>query len=92
MARKIPRNKTPPKSVRQSLRKARAGTAADVKGAKQQRAADRKAATGALPQWTTAEIEEAFRRFRAAEPEPEGELEHVDPYTLLIAVVLSAQA
>jgi endonuclease III len=42
--------------------------------------------------WTAAEIEEAFRRFRAAKPEPRGELEHVDPYTLLVAVVLSAQA
>src|SRR2546423_1098917 len=31
MARKKPRNKTPSKSVRQSLRKARAGKAADVK-------------------------------------------------------------
>ena len=37
-------------------------------------------------------VEEMFRRFAAAEPEPQGELEHVDPYTLLVAVVLSAQA
>src|SRR5438105_1329542 len=92
MARKKPRNKTPRKSVRQSLRKARAGKAADVKGPEKRVAADRKAAAGALPQWTTAEIAEAFRRFHAADPEPEGELEHVDPYTLLVAVVLSAQA
>jgi endonuclease-3 len=42
--------------------------------------------------WTAAEVEEAFSRFRKAKPEPRGELEHVDPYTLLIAVVLSAQA
>jgi endonuclease-3 len=42
--------------------------------------------------WTNAEIEEAFRRFRAAVPEPRGELQYVNPYTLLIAVVLSAQA
>jgi endonuclease III len=42
--------------------------------------------------WTKAEVTEAFRRFRAVQPEPKGELEHVDPYTLLIAVVLSAQA
>lgn len=33
-----------------------------------------------------------FERFRAANPEPKGELEHVNPYTLLVAVVLSAQA
>jgi endonuclease-3 len=42
--------------------------------------------------WSAAEIEEAFRRFEAANPEPKGELEHKDPYTLLVAVVLSAQA
>jgi endonuclease III len=35
---------------------------------------------------------EIFRRFRNANPNPRGELEHVDPYTLLVAVVLSAQA
>ena len=46
----------------------------------------------AAAQWTPAEVAEAFRRLRAARPEPKGELEHVDPYTLLIAVVLSAQA
>ena len=42
--------------------------------------------------WTPAEIEEAFRRFRKANPDPRGELEHVNPFTLLVAVVLSAQA
>ncbi|MCC7346051.1 MAG: endonuclease III [Variibacter sp.] len=39
-----------------------------------------------------AEIEEVFRRFRAALPEPKGELEHINVFTLLVAVVLSAQA
>ena len=39
-----------------------------------------------------AEIHEVFRRFQAANPEPKGELEHINPYTLLVAVVLSAQA
>jgi endonuclease-3 len=33
-----------------------------------------------------------FTRFREAEPEPKGELEHVNAYTLLVAVALSAQA
>jgi len=42
--------------------------------------------------WTSAEIYEAFSRFRKANPEPKGELEHLNPYTLLVAVVLSAQA
>jgi endonuclease III len=41
---------------------------------------------------TGATIAEMFRRFHAREPEPKGELEHVNPYTLLVAVVLSAQA
>jgi endonuclease-3 len=35
---------------------------------------------------------EIFRRFQAIEPEPKGELEHTTPFTLLVAVVLSAQA
>ncbi len=42
--------------------------------------------------WSEAEIHEAFSRFRAANPEPKGELEHLNPYTLLVAVALSAQA
>ena len=33
-----------------------------------------------------------FERFQAADPEPEGELEHVNAYTLVVAVALSAQA
>ena len=45
-----------------------------------------------MPQWTNAEIEEAFRRFQAANPAPRGELQHINPFTLLVAVVLSAQA
>ncbi|WP_375263583.1 endonuclease III [Palleronia sp.] len=35
---------------------------------------------------------EIFTRFRDAEPEPKGELEHVNAYTLVVAVALSAQA
>jgi endonuclease-3 len=33
-----------------------------------------------------------FARLKAATPEPEGELDYINPYTLLVAVVLSAQA
>ena len=40
----------------------------------------------------SASVEEVFRRFHKIEPEPKGELEHVNAYTLLVAVVLSAQA
>ncbi|OYU48512.1 MAG: endonuclease III [Rhizobiales bacterium PAR1] len=39
-----------------------------------------------------AEIAEMFRRLHAIEPEPKGELEHTNAFTLLVAVVLSAQA
>jgi endonuclease-3 len=37
-------------------------------------------------------MKEVFRRFSAANPHPEGELEHVNAFTLLVAVALSAQA
>jgi endonuclease-3 len=37
-------------------------------------------------------IAEVFRRFAAALPEPKGELAYKSPFTLLVAVVLSAQA
>ncbi len=42
--------------------------------------------------YTPAEIHEIFRRFAIQRPEPKGELEHVNAFTLLVAVVLSAQA
>ena len=38
------------------------------------------------------EIAEIFRRFQSANPEPRGELHYLNPFTLLVAVVLSAQA
>ena len=37
-------------------------------------------------------IHAIFTRFHAAQPEPQGELYHVNAYTLLVAVALSAQA
>ena len=37
-------------------------------------------------------INEIFARFHAAEAEPKGELDHVNVYTLVVAVALSAQA
>jgi endonuclease III len=39
-----------------------------------------------------AEVFEFFRRLAELNPEPETELEYKDPYTLLVAVALSAQA
>jgi endonuclease III len=47
---------------------------------------------GKPAQLPPAAIAEMFRRFHAREPEPKGELEYVNPFTLLVAVVLSAQA
>jgi endonuclease III len=80
------------KTTRQRLKAAHKGKAARVKSARTRSKADTEAAQGALPQWTSAEVEEAFRRFAAANPTPRGELKHINPYTLLVAVVLSAQA
>ncbi len=37
-------------------------------------------------------LREIFSRFEAAEPEPKGELEHVNAFTLVVAVALSAQS
>ncbi|WP_377291690.1 endonuclease III [Rhizobium sp. SG2393] len=42
--------------------------------------------------YTREEIAEIFRRFSIQRPEPKGELEHVNPFTLVVAVALSAQA
>ncbi len=39
-----------------------------------------------------ADIATMFDRLAAALPEPKGELDYINPYTLLVAVVLSAQA
>jgi len=38
------------------------------------------------------DAEAFFRRLAAANPNPRGELQYINPYTLLVAVVLSAQA
>lgn len=86
------RKTTQRKTTRQGLKAARKGRAAHLRSGKAQAKADSKAVHGELPQWTNAEIEEAFRRFAAANPVPKGELQHINPFTLLVAVVLSAQA
>ena len=41
---------------------------------------------------TRAEIEEFFARLQKQNPNPKTELEYTNPYTLLVAVALSAQA
>lgn len=46
----------------------------------------------AVSRYSREEVHEIFRRFSVQRPEPKGELEHVNAFTLLVAVVLSAQA
>jgi endonuclease-3 len=87
MVRKTAVRKTVRKQARKQARKTVAGTARP-----QRRPRGRKPATAESPPWTNAEIEEGFRRFQAANPEPRGELQYATPFTLLVAVVLSAQA
>lgn len=91
MAKKPTRRKRRPAG---KLSRARAPKrkAAKAKRPRQRAKAQAKAGHGAPPQWTNAQIEEAFRRFEAANPDPKGELQHINPFTLLVAVVLSAQA
>jgi endonuclease III len=95
MARKTPK-KASGKASKKASRKAAAKPATKGLGKTARKPAKvaKAAADVTKPSapWTPAEVTEAFRRLRAARPEPKGELEHVDPYTLLIAVVLSAQA
>ena len=71
-----------PKSVRKRPGKALANTAAAKAAAK------RRKRDGLTPQ----EVEAIFFRFHQVDPEPKGELESVNAYTLLVAVALSAQA
>lgn len=66
--------------------------AAKVKVPKARTKADIKAAHGETPPMPAKDIAEAFRRFQKASPAPKTELQYVNPYTLLVAVVLSAQA
>jgi endonuclease-3 len=107
MARKTVRKKarkpaSAPKPTPKPALKAAKPEGAKLKAAKPKadkpgvsRAAGRKPSSrpaGESQPWTNAEIEEAFRRFQAANPQPVGELQYSSPFTLLVAVVLSAQA
>jgi endonuclease-3 len=73
------------KSARKTITKAPKGKAIIKK-------ADKKALHRPSKPMSKAQIEEMFRRFQAASPEPKTELLHTTPFTLLVAVVLSAQA
>lgn len=50
------------------------------------------AATKKVKALSRAEAEAIFTRFHEIDPEPRGELDYVNAFTLLVAVVLSAQA
>ncbi len=45
-----------------------------------------------MPQMTKATIQLFFENLRAKDPDPQGELNYTNPYTLVVAVALSAQA
>jgi endonuclease III len=75
------------------VRKTAGKKAAEKAGKKTRKPASGAAAGAKAPApWTKSAVEEGFRRLQAANPEPVGELEYVTPFTLLVAVVLSAQA
>jgi endonuclease-3 len=59
------------------------------KGGKATRAREKRAPGSRL---TQAQVDEIFARFAAFDPHPKTELHYQDPFTLLVAVVLSAQA
>jgi endonuclease III len=92
------------KITRRHQPKSKAAAPQRVKKARGSSAATRKSRTKSAPPraakkspggpkpWTAAEVHDAFSRFCKANPEPKGELEHLNPFTLLVAVVLSAQA
>lgn len=82
--------KPAPRKAAMPKKKAKAATARPKLSAK--KSAPAKKSLKTIKPWTPAEIHEVFSRFRKANPEPKGELEHLNPFTLLVAVVLSAQA
>jgi endonuclease-3 len=86
--------KSPSKPKRRPAKRAKMSRKPPAAKSKPARAAKKsvKPSPKSPKSWTPAEIYEAFSRFRKANPEPKGELEHLNPYTLLVAVVLSAQA
>ncbi len=83
------------KSTRKTAKREKEATRrkpAKAKGPRQRAKAEAITGQGAPRPWANAQVAEAFRRLQAANPEPKGELQHINPFTLLVAVVLSAQA
>ena len=83
--------KQAPRRIPKSKVSSKPGAAAKAKAAVPQ-----KAVRGALlktPEPLDRDLMiEVFRRLREANPEPRGELDYTNPYTLLVAVALSAQS
>lgn len=93
MAKKtITSRSKPPEKPRTPKAAKRPAKAARPKSSKTSKAKTPKTKPLKTKPWTPAEVHEAFSRFQKANPEPKGELEHLNPYTLLVAVALSAQA
>jgi endonuclease-3 len=84
----------PPKSPAPAVTAAKTSRSKTAAAAVKAKKAPAKAPAkrSAPPVWTPQAIEALFARFHAAEPEPKGELVAPNTFTLLVAVVLSAQA
>jgi endonuclease-3 len=63
-----------------------------LRSIKSETAASTLSRVGALAKLRPAEIEAFYATLAKANPDPRGELDYINPYTLLVAVVLSAQA
>jgi endonuclease-3 len=93
MAKKVVRTSKPIKPVSQNKAASPSRTvAALAKPKTKTEPKPRPSKSAKSKRWTEAEVYEAFSRFRKANPDPKGELEHLNNFTLLVAVVLSAQA
>ncbi len=92
---RAPAKKTQSKSRSASGPARKAPAAGKTAGPTKQKAPAKKAAAKKRlprPKISREHISDIFARLSEANPEPKGELEHVNAYTLLVAVVLSAQA
>jgi endonuclease-3 len=94
---RLPRAKSPgPAPAAAKAKRAAAPPAGDkaasTRPRKKRRMPPGKGATKLSPRLNAAEVDAFFAALSAVNPEPKGELNYVNAYTLLVAVVLSAQA
>jgi endonuclease III len=87
----MPAKAKPQKVASPKTTNAKPAAKASTKPAKSQ-PAKRTPAKKSSAKPTPEQLRTMFARFHAVSPEPKGELEHLNAYTLLVAVVLSAQA